>query len=171
MKTQYTIDLGQKQCTVSVEANGSRYTLDVDGETMELDARQLRDGELHILHGTDSHDVLVEGSGEQTVIHLDGEAVPVRLLDEQQAARQAATASGGARGADGKVAIKAPMPGQVVKCLAAEGDEVTTGQGIIVVEAMKMENELRSPVDGVLKKILVAEGTNVEAGEDLVLIE
>ena len=171
MKTQYTIDLGQKQCSVSVESDGSSYTLEVDGAPLELDARQLGEGEFHLLSDNTSHNVLVEGSGAKMVIHLDGVAVPVRLLDERQAARLAATESGASRGADGSVAVKAPMPGQVVKRLVEEGDTVSSGQGVIVVEAMKMENELRSPVDGVIKKILVDEGTNVEAGEDLVLIE
>ncbi len=171
MKAQYTIDLGETQCTVLVESDGTRYTLEVDGETMELDARQLGEGEFHLLSGSQSHDVLVEGSGLDTVVHLNGVAVPVKLLDEHQAARLAATGSGPGRGADGMVSIKAPMPGQVVKRLAAEGETISAGQGIIVVEAMKMENELRSPVDGTVKKILVDEGTNVEAGEDLVTIE
>ena len=171
MKTQYTVDLGQRQCTVLVESDGSRYALEVDGEPMELDARQLGQGEFHLLEGSSSHNVLVEGSGAEMVVHLDGVAVPVRILDEQQAARLAATDSGAGRGADCNVAIKAPMPGQVVKCLMAEGEPISSGQGVIVVEAMKMENELRSPVDGTIKKVLVDEGTNVEAGEELVLIE
>ena len=171
MKAQYIIDLGQKQSSVSVESRDSRYTVLVDGESLELDARQLGDAEFHLLSGNRSHNVLVEGSGAEMIVHLDGVAVPVRLLDERQAARMAATASVPGRGADGAVAVKAPMPGQVVKCLVAEGDTVSAGQGIIVVEAMKMENELRSPVDGSIKKILVDEGINVEAGEVLVLVE
>jgi len=171
MKKQYTVDLGQRQCTVLMESDGSRYSLEVDGESMELDARQVGQGEFHLLAGSSSHNVLVEGSGVDMVVHLDGVAVPVKLLDERQAARLAATDSGTSRGADGSMAIKAPMPGQVVKCLAVEGETVSSGQGVIVVEAMKMENELRSPVDGTIKKVLVSEGTNVEAGEDLVLIE
>jgi biotin carboxyl carrier protein len=63
------------------------------------------------------------------------------------------------------------MPGKVVKTLVGEGDAVTSGQGIIVIEAMKMENELRAAAEGTVKTICVAEGDNVEAGETLVLIE
>ena len=172
MKAQYTIDLGEQQSTVNVEANGDRFTVELDGDTVELDAQQVGPGEFHLINGNRSHNVLLEGHGPDTVVHLDGVAIPVRLLDERQAARLAATGgSGPSRNADGTVAIQAPMPGKVVKCLAAVGAEVSEGQGVIVVEAMKMENELHAPIDGKIKEVLVVEGTNVEAGENLVLIE
>jgi biotin carboxyl carrier protein len=68
-------------------------------------------------------------------------------------------------------AIKAPMPGRVVRVLVAVGDRVTARQGLVVVEAMKMENELRTPRDGTVKQVLVAGGTAVETGAVLLLIE
>ena len=73
--------------------------------------------------------------------------------------------------ADSIYAIKAPMPGRVVRVLVAAGDRVTARQGVVVVEAMKMENELRTPRDGTVKQVLVAGGTAVETGAVLVLIE
>jgi len=63
------------------------------------------------------------------------------------------------------------MPGKIVRILVAEGEEVRHGQGIIVVEAMKMQNEMKSPKDGVVKSIKVEDGVNVQAGELLVVIE
>ena len=171
MRAQFTIDIGSEHLPLQLQSDGSAHVLELGGRQLELDACQVGPGEFHILCGSRSHNVLVEGSGSEVVVHVDGVAVPVRLLDERQAARLAATGSGPRRGADGSVSIKAPMPGQVVKCLAQEGETVEVGQGIIVVEAMKMENELRSPVEGTVRKVLVQEGTNVEAGEDLVLIE
>jgi len=63
------------------------------------------------------------------------------------------------------------MPGKVVKVLVAVGDEVKSGQGVIVVEAMKMENELKSPKDGKVKTVAVKEGQAVEAGQSLVTLE
>jgi biotin carboxyl carrier protein len=68
-------------------------------------------------------------------------------------------------------AIKAPMPGRVVRVLVAVGDRVTALQGVVIVEAMKMENELRTPRDGTVKQVLVAGGTAVETGAVLVIIE
>jgi biotin carboxyl carrier protein len=63
------------------------------------------------------------------------------------------------------------MPGKVVKLLVKPGDEVKARQGLVVVEAMKMENELRSPKDGRVAEVLVAEGASVEAGRLLVVVE
>ena len=65
----------------------------------------------------------------------------------------------------------ASMPGKVVRVLAREGDTVVSGQGIAVVEAMKMQNEIRSPRGGVLKKLLAHEGMKVNAGEVLGIVE
>jgi biotin carboxyl carrier protein len=71
----------------------------------------------------------------------------------------------------GPAAVRAPMPGRVVRVLVAVGDRVTAGQGLVVVEAMKMENELRSPKDGVVKDVTAQTGTAVDAGAVLVVVE
>jgi biotin carboxyl carrier protein len=68
-------------------------------------------------------------------------------------------------------AIKANMPGRVVRVLVAVGDRVTRGQAVVVVEAMKMENDLRTPADGVVKEVLVAPGAAVESGAVLIVID
>ena len=67
--------------------------------------------------------------------------------------------------------VKAPMPGKIVRILVSERDEVKAGQGIIVMEAMKMQNEMKSPKDGRVQKILTAEGSVVNAGDTLAIIE
>jgi biotin carboxyl carrier protein len=72
---------------------------------------------------------------------------------------------------DGPRKIKAPMPGKVVRIIAGEGTHVEAGQGILVIEAMKMQNEMKSPKAGVVKKILATEGTTVNAGDTLAEIE
>ncbi len=172
-KTEYTLPGADgEQAKISVESLGdSGYRVTLDGETMELRARRVGAREYHLLHEGRSVNALVSGAGPEVLVHLDGEATAVQLLDERQAARLAADGGAGGRAADGTVAINAPMPGQVVKCLVAEGDAVHRGQGLVVVEAMKMENELRSSVDGTIKAFKVAEGDNVDAGECLLLIE
>ena len=77
----------------------------------------------------------------------------------------------GGKGAAGKAMVTSPMPGKVVKLLVGEGEEVRTDQGVIVVEAMKMENELKSAVTGKVKEIFVKEGEVVESGAKLLLVE
>jgi biotin carboxyl carrier protein len=74
-------------------------------------------------------------------------------------------------GAAGPVEVRAQMPGKIIKLLAAEGSAVSAGQGLIVVEAMKMQNEVKSPKDGTLTQIHVAEGATVSAGDRLLVVE
>ena len=73
--------------------------------------------------------------------------------------------------ASGPQSVEAEMPGKVVKVNVAAGDSVSEGQGVVVVEAMKMENEIPSPIDGVVKELAVAEGDTVEAGALLFTID
>jgi biotin carboxyl carrier protein len=170
-KTQYTIAGGGDQQTLVVDGNGRSFVVSLDAETIELDVQRVGPREYHVLFGNRSLGFAVEGDIPKLTVHHAGNAFPVELLDERWAARRATQGSSGGRAADGTVAITAPMPGKVVKRLVDEGEQVVAGQGVIVVEAMKMENELRAAVDGTVKRFKVAEGDNVEAGECLVLIE
>jgi biotin carboxyl carrier protein len=79
--------------------------------------------------------------------------------------------SGAAAGGGGRVTLSAPMPGKVVRILLNVGDEVTAHQGVLIVEAMKMQNEVQSPKAGKLVEVSVSEGQTVEGGEKLVVIE
>ncbi len=78
---------------------------------------------------------------------------------------------GGGAGAEGPRPVKAPMPGRVVRVLVEAGDDVTEGQGVVVIEAMKMQNELKSPKGGRVARIGVAVGDTVGAGDVLVVVE
>jgi biotin carboxyl carrier protein len=100
-------------------------------------------------------------------MELEGARWRADVLDPGEEAIRAARKGAGA--ASGPAPLKAPMPGLVVRLEVSEGDEVTAGQGLVIVEAMKMENELRAPAPGRVKAVRVAEGTVVE--KDTVLIE
>ena len=104
------------------------------------------------------------GAGE-LLVGLGGRTINVSVNG-----RRGAHAEAGARG-HGQVTIAAPMPGRVVRVLVAAGDEVAARQGVVVVEAMKMENELRAPRAGRVKEVSVTAGTPVEAGRILAVIE
>ncbi len=97
-------------------------------------------------------------------MHVNGTAVPLALRTSAQRRRAGASDAG-----DGRVV--APMPGRVVKVLVAAGTRVEARQGVVVVEAMKMENELRAPRAGVVREVRVAEGASVEAQAVLVVID
>jgi biotin carboxyl carrier protein len=101
----------------------------------------------------------------ELLVGLEGRTISVTVNG-----RRSAHAEAGAHG-QGLVTIAAPMPGRVVRVLVAAGDEVAARQGVVVVEAMKMENELRAPRAGRVKEVSVAAGTSVEAGRILAVIE
>ena len=115
-----------------------------------------------------SYDVHVdeEADEEELSLHLFGRVLRARASDARRRRVVKEVA-----GPEGLVRITAPMPGRVVKVLAPEGTEVKRGDGIIVLEAMKMENELKAPRDGVVTQVMVQEGQGVEGGSLLATIE
>ena len=106
------------------------------------------------------------GPAGNQLVHLDGRSLSV-VVNGRRARRR-----GGDSGSHvaGEATVAAPMPGRVVRVLVGPGDAVKARQPIVVVEAMKMENELRSPKAGVVKEVSVSAGTSVEAGRSLVVI-
>lgn len=102
-----------------------------------------------------------------TEIIVNGEHIPVSVVDP----KRRAVGSNGAASGSGKAVLTAPMPGKVVKLLVAVGDEVVSEQGLMVVEAMKMQNEVQSPRAGKVQEIRVVAGQTVNAGETLIVVE
>lgn len=162
-----------------------RYVVDVAGRSIEveLDGGQVRvDGEVVAAHVTDLPGTPVallslgdhvyrvgvtRGSSRgRYTLSLDGWRYDVEALDERTRAIRAL--SGTAATNAGPAPLVAPMPGLIVRVAVAPGDSVQAGQGLVVMEAMKMENELRAPAAGVVKAVLVAPGTAVERGAMLV---
>jgi biotin carboxyl carrier protein len=114
---------------------------------------------------------IAEEPGGVTMVHVNGRAVPVIVTGAGHFGAAARRARGVPEGSDGPQRLLAPMPGRIVKLLARVGDTVTARQGLVVIEAMKMENELRSPKSGTVTELLVAEGTSVDAGAVLAVVE
>ncbi|MGI9625421.1 MAG: biotin/lipoyl-containing protein [Longimicrobiales bacterium] len=141
----------------------------IDGRAVEIDVSQVGDSGLYSIV-MDGHTLLVvadrAGKGRWSM-RAQGHDVSVEVLDERAARVRALTAQGA--GAIKATALKAPMPGMVVKIEVAEGDLVEVGQGLVIVEAMKMENELKATVAGRVAKVLTEAGQAVD--KDQVLIE
>ena len=169
----FDIDVNGRSRIVSVErAAAGRYRVVVDGRPHEIDAARVGAFGLSLLLEGDrgvSREVQVAPAGPvgQMLVRIDGRTVTA-TLNGRRTGRAAADVSTGARGDQ---AVVAPMPGRLVRVLVGVGDAVTARQAVVVVEAMKMENELRSPKDGRVKEIAVAAGASVEAGRILVVIE
>jgi biotin carboxyl carrier protein len=117
-----------------------------------------------------SYDVSIESRGRsERIVHLDGQSVPVSLMDPRSAFTRRSDTGGGAHA--GITSIVATMPGRVVRVLVKRGESVVARQPLVVVEAMKMENEARSPRAGTVRDVRVAAGASIEAGTVMVVIE
>ena len=111
-----------------------------------------------------SHEVFVREEKGGFVVEIDGHLIPVR-------AKKGDTAAGPVEEETGSATIVSPMPGRVVGLRVKPGDSVKAGQGLIIIEAMKMENELKAPKSGIVAKVSVTVGMAVESGQELVVIE
>jgi biotin carboxyl carrier protein len=156
---------GDETREVEVHRRGDVYEVTVDGACHVVDTRKL-EGDLYslLLDGC-SYEIAVEDAGETYTIRHGGFQKTVRLVDPLR------TTPSSAMAASGQTVVTAVMPGKVVRLLVVEGQEVEEGQGLLVLEAMKMENEVSSPRTGRVTRIRAAEGQQVETGEDLVVVE
>ena len=169
----FEVEVNGRTRSVSLERAGAdgQFRVTVDGEATLVDAARAGSFGVSMLfhEGNASARVsIVPGSapGEQ-LAYLNGRTAAI-AINARRTGRGAADAGGAAHG---EQRITAPMPGRVVRVLVAAGDAVEARQPVIVVEAMKMENELRSPKAGRVTEVSVAAGTSVEAGRVLVVID
>ena len=130
------------------------------------DVQEAEPGVYSILLEGRSYEARVEETPDGLVVAVDGERFEISVRDPRKLARHRGTQRG-----EGVQAVAAPMPGKVVRVLAAAGDTVNAGQGLVVVEAMKMQNELKAPRAGRLLTMSAREGSTVTAGEVLATIE
>lgn len=137
-----------------------------------LDVHKAGDHHYSVIKEGKSYDIRFFNNGSKVSAFLNGEVLHFQLDDALEAARKARL-GGGAGGANlkGPAKIDAIMPGKIVSVKVKVGDVVAEGQGIVVLEAMKMENELASPKEGKVTEVLVTEGQSVESGAVLVVIE
>jgi biotin carboxyl carrier protein len=162
-----------------VRLGGHEHEVVIDGETVTVDGQSVR-GHLEEVAGTplrlvtlgDQVHRVVARRGEergQFVLSLEGYRFEVEALDER--ARTIRDLSGKSTRHAGAAHLVAPMPGLIVRVNVQEGDTVRAGQGLIVMEAMKMENELRAAANGVVKRVAVPAGSAVEKGTLLLEME
>ncbi|MFB3818924.1 MAG: biotin/lipoyl-containing protein [Candidatus Methylomirabilales bacterium] len=152
---------------VVAEQEGHGWRVQVDGRGLQVDVLPVGEGLYSLLLDGRSYEVDVLEDGRACIVLVNGQPFRVELRLERPASGpdgpRAATAGGGC--------VTAPMPGKLVKLLVAPGDAVAAGDGVAVLEAMKMENELKAPAAGRVADMRVAEGQTVSAGEVLVVIE
>jgi biotin carboxyl carrier protein len=148
----------------------------VDGADKDVVLEQVEPGAWLVRHGNAQTLAYVDGENGKVTVGLKrgGEDVVLVATEvaEARSARVAALAQR-ARGAaaEGPLTVRSPMPGRLVKVLVKAGDRIAAGQAVVVVEAMKMENELRAPRAGLVRELRGTEGAAVESGQDLVVID
>jgi biotin carboxyl carrier protein len=154
--------------TFEIEIN-QQGELCIDGDCEVVDFQSISGSSVYsILLGNASYEALVEARDDCYEVLVQGTLYRVSVEDERM--RRLASAARGFAPPTGEIAIKAPMPGLVVAVPAAEGQEIKEGDVLVVLESMKMENELKAPRAGVVSQVRVHSGQSVEQHETLVAI-
>lgn len=152
---------------IANRSNEVHCNLHLDGREIQVSYAAVGSDSLSLIVNGESFDVRHERTGDSLRIFVRGRAYECSVRDP----RSLRTRKRAGLADAGEQKLTASMPGKVVRIVVGVGDQITTGQGILVIEAMKMQNEVRSPKEGQLKKLLVREGANVVAGEVLAIIE
>ena len=167
----YRVQVGEQTRTVAIIEREAGLFLRVgDGPERPVEvAARTADGELSVLVGGVLLRGLVAAGAEGTTVVVAGQAVTATVQDER-AARLASAAAAG-RPHSSVTAVRAPMPGLVVAVPVAVGEHVTRGTTLVVLSAMKMQNELTAPADGTIKDVAVSAGQTVDQNQVLVRLE
>jgi len=165
MKLPLTINGAEALVEIVAPAPACRFRVG-DGPERLADVRTPEPGVYSILLDGRSYDAWVEEMPGGLVVVIDGYRFEVAVRDPRRWSRKSAGAAG-----EGPQALAAPMPGKVVRVLVKAGDAVEAGQGLVVVEAMKMQNELRAGRAARVLSVAAGEGATVAAGEVLVMLE
>ena len=164
---KYFIQIGADTHVVDLVERLGRLEVSVDGDPVNVsydEADQL--GQVVLMLGSESFGLSIEGDANKAVVTLAGRVYSVEIEDERE--RAAHLAERAARGGGGPV--KAVMPGIVVELLVAVGDEVAEGQPMLILEAMKMQNEIAAPARGIVSALHVEAGKAVAAGQKLLTL-
>jgi len=165
---KYLVRIGHDEHEVLLDGEG----VHIDGEDVSADVAQVEGTPVHMVTiGDRVHRVIARRGAVrgEYVLWLDGHRFELEALDERT--RAIRELSGAAAAASGPAPLVAPMPGLIVRINVQVGDAVQPGQGLVVMEAMKMENELRAQSAGTVRNVLVTPGTAVEKGALLLELE
>lgn len=164
---KYYAKVGSNEYEIDIDADNN---VTIDGEPIEVDLQQSGAPEVYsVLYGGHSFDMLIEPHHFDYAITFQGEQFQVLVEDERT--RKLNTGRKALASSHGGAGVTAPIPGLVVKVLVAEGDVVEDGQPLVILEAMKMENEIRSIRPGTVQEVKAVAGQRVEQNEILLLLE
>ena len=162
----YDIAIDGKHHRLDLTQAEGRWSARLDGRDVEVDAILARPDVLSLRIGNQAYEVKCERVGGEMHLWVGSARFAAEVRDPR-------SLRGRVRAVDdqGPKKLTAPMPGKIVRVLVTQGAEVEAGAGVLVVEAMKMQNEIKSPKKGTIQKILVSEGAAVNAGDVLAIVE
>lgn len=162
----YDVSIDGKNYRLELNRSDGRWSCRLDGREVEIDAVLVRPDVLSLRIGNKAHEIKSEHVGGELHLWVGNVRYAAEVRDPR-------SFRGRGRLVDdsGPKKLIAPMPGKVVRVLVSVGVEVEAGAGVVVVEAMKMQNEIKSPKKGTIQKILVSEGAAVNAGDVLAIVE
>lgn len=164
MEIEFVVD--GKRHRVAVEREGEHYQVSVEGHRYLIECSQPSRNTFSLLVGGQSHLVHLIDGGDACLVSVDGDQISLGHAERQE---NGVSLDYGA--VDDEQSVCAPMPGTIVKILVEEGQTVERGQGLVIVEAMKMENEIRSPIQGQVVKVNFAVGDMVYPEHPIVELE
>ncbi len=164
---KFEVHISGKTRIVEIERDANGWQATLDGQSGAADVVEIAPNTFSVLFAGQSHEICVTPSPDGKIKLQDGlREFTAEVIDPRSwSGRRHAGVE-----AEGRQQITAPMPGKVVRLLVKAGDAVETGQSLLVVEAMKMQNEIRSPKSGTVERVLAQEGQAVNAGEVLCIV-
>jgi biotin carboxyl carrier protein len=164
---KYEVRISGKTRIVEIERDSSGWRATLDDDAIVADVVEIAPNTFSVLIAGQSHEICVTPyPGGKLILHTGRFEFAAEVHDP----RSWSGRRHGGLEAEGRQQIVAPMPGKIVRVLVKAGDRVETGQGLLVVEAMKMQNEIRSPKSGTVERVLSEEGRAVNAGEVLCIV-
>lgn len=163
----FEVRIDSRASTVELTRDADRWQISIDGRAVDADAFEIAPGIFSILLNGKSYEVRVTPTpAGGLTLQTAHQEFTAEVIDP----RAWRGRRHGALEAEGRQQILAPMPGKIIRVLVQTGEKVQAGQGLLVVEAMKMQNEIRSPKSGTVERLLVQEGQPVNAGEVLCVV-
>jgi biotin carboxyl carrier protein len=177
MVRRFSVKIGAKERIVELAVgDDGRTRVSVDGVERAVELVAVEPGAWSAREGHTQALAYVDGEGAKMTVAIrmagaDPVVIPVEVAEARSPRVAALAQLARAMAKAGPVSVRSPMPGRIVKILVRAGERIAAGHAVVVVEAMKMENELRAPRAGTVREVRCAEGTAVEAGQDLVVID
>lgn len=161
------VQIGERAYETEITEHHGELRVTLDGEPCEVSYDEVDTyGQIVLIHGGKSYALSIEGSTHEVAVTIAGHRYDLSLEDERERAADLAAKAA----AKGGGTVKAVMPGVVVELLVEPGQEVSEGEPLLILEAMKMQNEIGAPGGGVVKELHAEPGTAVGAGDKLVTI-